>query len=60
VRNFTLICIIAFCLAGCFESDKVGTIESGDADRIKITAAMVAYLQVQDLPALESVEFWEN
>ena len=60
VRNFTLICIIAFCLSGCFESDKVRTIEPGDADRIKITADMVAYLQAQDLPALESVEFWEN
>jgi hypothetical protein len=60
VRNFTLICIIALCLGGCFESDKVGTIESGDADGFKIVAAMVAYLQAQNLPALESVELWEN
>jgi len=60
VRKFSLICIIAFCLAGCFQSDKVGTVESGDADNIKITADMVAYLRRQNLPALESVEFWEN
>ena len=60
MRNFTLICITTFCLAGCLESDNVGTIEPGDADGWQITADMVAYLQAHNLPALESVEFWEN
>jgi len=60
VRNFTLICIITFCLSGCFESDKVGTIECGGADRIETSADMGTYLQDQKPPVLESVGLWEN
>ena len=60
VRNFALICIIVVCLSGCFGSDKIRTIESGEADSIETSTDMVAYLRGQDLPALESVEFWEN
>jgi hypothetical protein len=50
--------IMIFGLAGC-ESDNISMTEAG-AGRIETYADMVAYLQNQDLPALESVEVWEN
>ena len=60
MRKFapTLITLMV-CLAGCSESDKIGTIGTG-AGRIETRADMVAYLQDQNLTALESVEPWKN
>ena len=60
VRKFVPICIIAVALlAGCFESNKIGT-ESAGSGRIDTCSGMIGYLQGLNLPALESVEVWEN
>ena len=45
------------CLAGCLESEP--SIET-EARRIDTPAGMIEYLQGQNLPALKSVEVWEN
>lgn len=59
MRQFVLTWIIMiFGLAGC-ESDRIGMTETG-ARPIEAYADMVAYFQDQNLPALESVEVWEN
>ncbi|KPL21205.1 MAG: hypothetical protein AMJ75_10450 [Phycisphaerae bacterium SM1_79] len=50
--------IVILGLAGC-ASDKIGTMEAG-APRLETCADMVAYLQDQNLPTLESVEAWTN
>ena len=59
VRKFALIWIIAvICLAGCFESrSQVGT---AGAQRIDTCGGMIEYLQQARLPALKSVQLWQN
>lgn len=58
-RNSELIltAVIA-CLAGCMES--VSPVGSGVVQRIDTPAGMIEYLQGQNLPALKSVEVWDN
>jgi len=59
VRKFSAIWIIvAISLAGCSESRS--QVKTGDTDRIDTPAGMIDYLQAQNLPALKSVEPWEN
>jgi len=58
VRKFVPICIIVvICLAGCLESQSV---KSGASRRIDTPAGIIEYLQSRRLPALHSVEVWEN
>jgi len=58
VRKFALIWImVVICLAGCLESQSV---KSSTRRRIDTPAGMIEYLQSRRLPALESVEVWEN
>jgi hypothetical protein len=52
--------MIAICLAGCFETNKTGTISSGGARRIDTPVGMIEYLQQQNLPAVKSIEVWLN
>jgi len=60
VRKFVPICIITVALlAGCFESNKIET-ESAGSGRIDTCSGMIKYLQGLNLPALESVEVWDN
>ncbi len=58
-RKFAQICIAAiFSLAGCYES--ASKVSTGATHRIDIPAGMVKHLQSENLPALKSVEVWEN
>jgi hypothetical protein len=45
-------------LAGCFEG--TSSVSTGGARRIDTSAGMVEHLQDEKLPALKSVEVWEN
>ena len=57
--KFALILIpLTFCLAGCFES--ASSISTGGAQRIDTPAGMIKRLRGENLPALKSVEVWEN
>jgi len=57
-RNFAFIWIaLVFGLAGC---KNASTISTGGARRIDTPAGMVEHLQSENLPALQSVEVWEN
>ncbi|MBW8040498.1 MAG: hypothetical protein FVQ85_10900 [Planctomycetes bacterium] len=57
--KFAIIWIAAvFGPAGCFESASL--IGTGSARRIDTPAGMVEHLQSENLPALKSVEVWEN
>lgn len=59
IRKFALILICAiFSLAGCFEI--VSSESIGGAHVIDTPAGMVERLQGENLPALKSVEVWEN
>ncbi|MHC4655811.1 MAG: hypothetical protein ACYS91_12465, partial [Planctomycetota bacterium] len=58
-RKFAPIWIaLVFGLAGCYES--ASTVSTGGAHRIDMPAGMVEHLQSENLPALDSVEVWEN
>jgi len=48
----------AITLAGCFSNQAVRTAE--DAERIDTPAGMVGYLERLNVPALRSVQVWEN
>jgi hypothetical protein len=54
-----LIVVIA-CLGGCPDSDKVGSSGADNAEGLDICAAMIEHLENENLPALESVEVWQN
>jgi hypothetical protein len=59
VRKFTLLWIIPIIfLAGC-ESDKIGTMETGTS-KPETCVDMLEYLQDGNLPALESVDLWND
>ena len=59
VRDFALILVVGIiCLAGCLE--KRLRQRSAQAERIGTPAGMIRYLQGRKLPALKSVELWEN
>lgn len=60
MRNFSLICIVVFSLAGCAETDKIEIKGIKNTLRLDNSAAMEIYLQSQAPPALESVEIWDN
>ena len=53
LTSISIITII--CLAGCG-----GSVESGGVRRIDTPAGMIEYLRQAHLPALKSVEVWEN
>jgi hypothetical protein len=58
-RKLALICILGFIpVIGCLESQS--QIDSSKARRIDTPAGMIEYLHRQNLPALESVEVWQN
>src|SRR4030042_4965506 len=58
-RKVVLICILCVIhLAGCLESQS--QIDSSKSQRIDTPAGMIEYLHKQNLPALESVEVWQN
>ncbi len=59
MRKFTLICIIIG-LTGCSETDKIETNSVSSAQRLDNCAGIAAYLQGQNLPALKSVQIWDN
>jgi len=50
---------VLVCLAGCLEPNSAGTIKTSTR-RIDTPAGMIEYLQGQNLPALKSVEVWQN
>ncbi len=59
-RNWALVWALAVaCLAGCSEPGSVGTME-GKVQRIDTPAGMIEYLRGQNLPAVKSVEVWQN
>ncbi len=61
VRKFALIwLIVTACFTGCQEPEKIRTKSIGAAKRIDTPAGMIEYLQKQKLPALKSVERWQN
>jgi len=58
-RKLALICILGVIpLIGCLESQS--QIDNSKVQRIDTPAGMIEYLHKQNLPALESVEVWEN
>jgi hypothetical protein len=58
-RKVVLICILGvISVAGCFESQS--QIHSSKARQIDTPAGMIEYLNRQKLPALQSVEVWQN
>jgi len=58
-RKFAIIWIASiFSLAGCFKS--ASFVSSGGAHRIDTPEGMVEHLRREKLPALTSVEVWEN
>ncbi|UCE98963.1 MAG: hypothetical protein JSV82_07215 [Planctomycetota bacterium] len=60
VRKFAIILIIViFCLTGCSEPVSIGTTET-TGHGIDTPAGMIDYLQDSQLPALKSVEVWQN
>lgn len=59
-RVIPIIAILAFCLTGCGEQNLALTENLLSAPRIDTPAGMIAYLQKQNLPALESVTIWQN
>ncbi|MGB2806416.1 MAG: hypothetical protein WBC22_01640 [Sedimentisphaerales bacterium] len=61
-RKFAIIWIaLVFGLAGCFEgTSSVSTGGVRRASRMNTSAGMVEHLQSENLPALQSVEVWEN
>jgi hypothetical protein len=61
VRNLGIIWILfAVFLAGCNEGRSVGNKNTGEAARIDTPEGMIEYLRRIQLPALKSVEVWEN
>ncbi len=59
VRRLWSICAIAvFCFAGC--SENISAKKGGETRRIDTCPGMIEYLRSQNLPALKSVEPWEN
>jgi hypothetical protein len=58
-RKFAIIWIaLIFSLSGCFEV--ASSVSTGSAHRIDTPAGMLEHLQGERLPALKSVEVWEN
>jgi hypothetical protein len=58
-RKLALICILGVIpVIGCLESQS--QIDSSKAQRIDTPAGMIEYLHKRNLPALESVEVWQN
>ena len=59
IKKLALICILGIIpVIGCLESQS--QIDSSKARRIDTPAGMIEYLHKQNLPALESVEVWQN
>jgi hypothetical protein len=59
IRKLALICIMGvITVVGCLESQS--QISNSKAQRIDTPAGMIEYLHKQNLPALESVEVWQN
>lgn len=54
-----ILLMVVVCLVGCSESGSVGTME-GKVERIDTPAGMIDYLKGRNLPALKSVEVWQN
>jgi hypothetical protein len=60
-RKIALIWIIlTACFIGCDGPEKIGTKSIGAAKRIDTPAGMIKYLNRQRLPALRTVEPWQN
>ncbi|KPJ66859.1 MAG: hypothetical protein AMJ43_06820 [Coxiella sp. DG_40] len=57
-KSAVILMALIVCLAGCLES--VSPVGSGVVQRIDTPAGMIEYLQGQNLPALKSVEVWDN
>lgn len=55
-----ILIVVIVCLAGCLESDKEGIRGADNAQRLDTCAAMIEHLENENLPALESVEVWQN
>ena len=60
MRNFSLICIIIICLAGCSRPDKIEINSADNAQRLDTYPGIAAYLRRQALPGLISAEVWKN
>jgi len=59
IKKYAITCVITFfCLSGCQE-DKT-KILTAKTDRIDTPAGMIKYLKSQNLPAMKSVQVWEN
>ncbi len=60
VRILLVLTILTLCINGCSQSDKVITESSGKDQKIDDCSVLIDTLQRQNLPALESVEPWQN
>ncbi len=58
LKKITLISVLVFFLVGCLEEQAVE--RGGEVRRIDTPAGMIDYLERLRLPALKSVEIWEN
>ena len=58
VRAVLFLIILTFCLSGCLEDEK--SVSTSNSLSLDTPAGMRSYLSGQYLPALESVEIWEN
>ena len=59
-RLAPVLIVVIVCLAGCSESDKVATGGADNAQGLDLCATMIEHLEHENLPALESVEVWQN
>ena len=59
MRQFRVVAVVAICcVTGCWESES--TVETNEPARIDTCEGMIEYLDRQNLPALKSVERWDN
>ncbi|UCF42216.1 MAG: hypothetical protein JSV99_06280 [Planctomycetota bacterium] len=51
---------VVFCVGGCSGPGTVETTKAGEPGRIDTPRGMIEYLKERNLPALKSVEVWQN
>jgi hypothetical protein len=59
-KTVSILAAVIFCAAGCSGPSGVNTTQTGEPGRIDTPAGMIEYLRGRNLPALKSVEVWQN
>ncbi len=59
-KTVSILATVIFCAAGCSGPSAVNTTQTGEPGRIDTPAGMIEYLRGRNLPALKSVEVWQN